>query len=176
MAREYVVLAAGPMGAGKTTAIAALSEIPVVSTDAVNTDLARNAKATTTVALDYGEITLGDGDKVRLYGVPGQERFEFMWRILAKGMGGYVVLVDTSRQFSVDDAKLILRRFREISPGTPYVVGVSRRTGKGDPDKLARFVSFVNAPEAPDPTIEFTESDGRKVPVLLGSPAMPARA
>ena len=60
MAHEYVILVAGPMGAGKTTAIAALSEIPVISTDAVNTDLARNAKATTTVALDYGEITLGD--------------------------------------------------------------------------------------------------------------------
>ena len=52
MAHEYVILVAGPMGAGKTTAIAALSEIPVISTDAVNTDLARNAKATTTVALD----------------------------------------------------------------------------------------------------------------------------
>ncbi|MET3859122.1 nitrite reductase (NADH) large subunit [Dietzia sp. 2505] len=44
-----------------------------------------------------------------------------------------------------------------------------------DPDKLARFVSFVNAPESPDPTVEFEEKDGRKVPVLLGSPAMPAR-
>ena len=44
-----------------------------------------------------------------------------------------------------------------------------------DPDKLARFVSFVNAPEAPDPTVQFEQRDGRKVPVLLGSPAMPAR-
>lgn len=45
-----------------------------------------------------------------------------------------------------------------------------------DPDKLARFVSFVNAPESPDPTVQFEERDGRKVPVLLGSPAMPVRA
>jgi signal recognition particle receptor subunit beta len=55
-------------------------------------------------------------------------------------MRGYVVLVDTSRQFSVDDARLILRRFREISPGTPFVIGVSRWTGKGDPEKLARYL------------------------------------
>lgn len=45
-----------------------------------------------------------------------------------------------------------------------------------DPDKLDRFVSFVNAPGAPDPTVEFTRTDGRKVPVLLGSPAVPARS
>lgn len=44
-----------------------------------------------------------------------------------------------------------------------------------DPDKLARFVSFVNAPDSPDPTVQFEERDGRKIPVLLGSPAMPAR-
>ena len=44
-----------------------------------------------------------------------------------------------------------------------------------DPDKLSRFVSFVNAPKAPDPTVQFEQRDGRKVPVLLGSPAMPAR-
>ena len=44
-----------------------------------------------------------------------------------------------------------------------------------DPDKLDRFVSFINAPEAPDPTVQFEERDGRKVPVLLGSPSMPAR-
>jgi nitrite reductase (NADH) large subunit len=44
-----------------------------------------------------------------------------------------------------------------------------------DPDKLSRFVSFVNAPGAPDPTVEFTEKNGRKIPVLIGTPAFPSR-
>ena len=127
MAREYVVLAAGPMGAGKTTAIAALSEIPVVSTDAVNTDLARNAKATTTVALDYGEITLGDGDKVRLYGVPGQERFEFMWRILQKRALGMMLLVDDSAAQPQADLEHFLDVFAELCRRDAVVVGITRR-------------------------------------------------
>jgi signal recognition particle receptor subunit beta len=57
---EHIILFAGPMGAGKTTAIRSLSEIPVISTEAANTDLATADKATTTVAMDYGEIGVTD--------------------------------------------------------------------------------------------------------------------
>lgn len=127
MAHEYVVLVAGPMGAGKTTAIATLSEIPVISTDAVNTDLARNAKATTTVALDYGEITLGDGDKVRLYGVPGQERFQFMWRILERRALGLLLLVDAAAADPLADLEYYLRAFASLGERGAVVVGVTRR-------------------------------------------------
>ena len=73
---EHVILFAGPMGAGKTTAIRTLSDIEVVSTEAANSERNVVDKPTTTVALDYGEITLGDEEKIRLYGVPGQERFD----------------------------------------------------------------------------------------------------
>jgi len=79
---EHVILFAGPMGAGKSTAIATLSDIEVVTTEAANTERHVVDKETTTVALDYGEITIGDDEKVRLYGVPGQKRFDFMWTIL----------------------------------------------------------------------------------------------
>ena len=127
MAHEYVVLVAGPMGAGKTTAIATLSEIPVVSTDAVNTDLARNAKATTTVALDYGEITLGDGDKVRLYGVPGQERFDFMWRILERRALGLLLLIDGASADPLGDLEYYLQAFHALGQRGAVVVGVTRR-------------------------------------------------
>ena len=75
---EHVILVAGPMGAGKTTAIRSLSEIEVVSTEAANTDRETADKETTTVALDYGEITVGEDDKVRMYGVPGQNRFDVL--------------------------------------------------------------------------------------------------
>ncbi len=106
-------------------------------------------KAFTTVCLDFASVLVpapvgqsGTPTQVQLFGTPGQERFEFMWRVLSKGMRGYVVLVDTSRQFSVDDARLILRRFKELSPDTPFVVGVRRWTGKGEPAKLARYLGI----------------------------------
>ena len=82
------------MGAGKTTAIRAISDIPPVNTEAANLDKARHGKAETTVGLDYGETLLEGGEKLRLYGLPGQERFDFMWRILCRGALGVVLLAD----------------------------------------------------------------------------------
>ncbi|RDZ26713.1 GTP-binding protein [Lysobacter silvisoli] len=133
MPREYIVLVAGPMGAGKTTAIAALSEIPVVLTEAVNTDQARHAKATTTVALDYGEISLGDGDKVRLYGVPGQDRFDFMWRILEKRSLGMMLLIDNGATDPLSDLERYLHHFDTLGARSALVVGVTRRDQGGTP-------------------------------------------
>lgn len=126
MAREHVILFAGPMGAGKTTAIASLSEIPVVRTEAHNTDTARNAKATTTVALDYGEITLADGDKVRLYGLPGQERFEFMWRILEPRAIGMVLLIDNAGTDPLADLDHYLNAFARFRDRGAVVIGITR--------------------------------------------------
>lgn len=126
MAQEYIVLIAGPMGAGKTTAISALSEIPVVRTEARNTDLARHAKALTTVALDYGEITLAGGDKVRLYGVPGQERFDFMWKILERRALGLILLLDGVAADPIGDMERYLRVFSDIDARGALVIGVTR--------------------------------------------------
>ena len=70
-AQELKIVFTGPMGAGKTTAIAAISDTPPVLTDVVNNDHAAFDKDTTTVALDYGQIMLDNGVAVRLYGTPG---------------------------------------------------------------------------------------------------------
>jgi signal recognition particle receptor subunit beta len=133
MAQEYIVLVAGPMGAGKTTAISALSEIPVVRTEARNTDLARHAKALTTVALDYGEITLGGGDKVRLYGVPGQERFDFMWKILERRALGLMLLLDNTADDPLADLSRYLKVFSEIDSRGAMVVGITRSDERRSP-------------------------------------------
>lgn len=126
MSQEYLVLVAGPMGAGKTTAIGTLSEIPVISTEAANSDTASHAKALTTVALDYGEITLGDGDKVRLYGVPGQERFDFMWGILERRALGLMLLLDAAAPEPAADLARFLRVFAQLQQRGALVVGVTR--------------------------------------------------
>ena len=74
MANVYKLVFAGPVGAGKTTAIQSLSDIEVVRTEANATDEVRLLKQTTTVAMDYGRMNLPNGDQVRLFGTPGQKR------------------------------------------------------------------------------------------------------
>ena len=71
--QELKIVFTGPMGAGKTTAIRAISDAPPVSTEVANTDQAACAKEMTTVAMDYGQLLLDDGTSVRLYGTPGQD-------------------------------------------------------------------------------------------------------
>ena len=126
MPREYKIIFSGSMGAGKTTAIQALSEVSAIKTDVTNTDKAQHSKETTTVAMDYGEITLEGGDRLRLYGTPGQARFDFMWKILAKGALGLIVLVDNSREDPVNDMLSFIDSFGEILARQAVVVGVGR--------------------------------------------------
>lgn len=124
--REYKLIFTGSMGAGKTTAIAAISEIAPVTTDVANTDRESNAKATTTTALDYGEVTLPAGDKLRLYGTPGQARFDFMWKIIGEGALGVVVLVDNSQPQPLKDLRDYLTAFRDTASHSRAVIGVGR--------------------------------------------------
>ncbi len=126
MPTEYKVLFVGSMGAGKTTAIAAISDAPPVSTEAENTSRDEFDKATTTVALDYGEVSLPGGDRLRLYGAPGQARFEFMWHILVRGALGLVFLVDNSRPDPCGDLRDYLHAFRGSLGDTAAVVGIGR--------------------------------------------------
>ncbi|WBU39210.1 GTP-binding protein [Homoserinibacter sp. YIM 151385] len=123
---EHVILFAGPMGAGKTTAVEALSEIEMVRTEAGNTDRETADKATTTVALDYGEITLDEEDKVRLYGVPGQKRFDFMWSILKERARGLILLVHNDAPDSIDQMIEYLDEFAELDARGGVVIGVTR--------------------------------------------------
>lgn len=124
--REYKLIFTGSMGAGKTTAIAAVSEIEPCSTDVANNDPGSHAKATTTAALDYGEVTLAGGDKLRLYGTPGQSRFDFMWKILGQGSLGVVILVDNSRPDPLADLRGYAQAFGDALAESRAVIGVGR--------------------------------------------------
>lgn len=114
------------MGAGKTTAIQSLSEIEVISTEAANSDRETADKDTTTVALDYGELTLGDEDKVRLYGVPGQKRFDFMWTFLKERAMGLVLLLNADAENPVEQLREFLVEFGGLHEKGGIVVGVTR--------------------------------------------------
>lgn len=126
MSLEHVILFAGPMGAGKTTAIASLSDIPMVTTEAVNNDPDAHSKQMTTVAMDFGQITMSDGEVVRLYGVPGQERFDFMWRIFESRAVGLILLLDASAKNPIADLDYFLDKFRQLVRRGAVVVGITQ--------------------------------------------------
>src|SRR3954453_20916933 len=91
------IVVTGPFAAGKTTLIRTISEITVLSPERGISDSTRSRKAETTVAMDFGRITI-DGDLVLyLFGTPGQDRFDFMWDDLVRGAIGAIVLVDVRR-------------------------------------------------------------------------------
>lgn len=132
MPTQYKIVFAGPVGSGKTTAIQSLSDIEVVSTEANASDDVKKIKKTTTVAMDYGVMKLGNGDQVRLYGAPGQKRFDFMWDILTENALGLVVLINARAIDPMADLRVYLDAFRTLIDSTSVVVGVTHTDAQAD--------------------------------------------
>ncbi|GAB4424680.1 MAG: ATP/GTP-binding protein [Anaerolineae bacterium] len=116
----------GPFSAGKTEFIQSVSEIDVVSTERKISSDAERVKEDTTVAMDFGRITVDDDLVLYLFGTPGQRRFDFMWEILSEGMLGFVVLVDSVRPETFREARHILEVFKAYA-NTPYVVAANKQ-------------------------------------------------
>lgn len=121
--QQYKIVFGGTMGAGKSAAIKTLSDVAVISTEAVNTDTQAHSKLLTTVGIDYGEIRLDDGTQIGLYGTPGQDRFDFMWSIVCKGAIGIVLLIDHSRVARLLDLEFYLQAFEKH--GSNIVIGIT---------------------------------------------------
>ncbi len=116
----------GPFSSGKTQFIQSISEIDVVATERKITSEAERIKEQTTVAMDFGRITVDDDLVLYLFGTPGQRRFDFMWEILSEGMLGFIVMVDSTRPETFREARSILETFRAYAP-TPYVVAANKQ-------------------------------------------------
>ena len=141
--KEYKILFTGTMGAGKTTAIAAISEVAPVVTDVHNSDRSVD-KARTTVGLDYGLLTLENGDRIRLFGTPGQQRFDFLWKILAKNALGLIILTDNSRPDPLADLCLFLDGFADSLATLPCAIGVGRLDSHPEPS-LERYADLLES-------------------------------
>lgn len=145
---DFKVVVAGPFAAGKTTMIAASADGPLVATEAPTSGEEAAVKAMTTVGMEYGTLRR-ETDlftvELRLFGVPGQERFSFMWDIVSVGMDGLFILVDASRPETWAASQTIANYFTR-SMHRPVVVGINQRTH--DPDILQQVKAVVGLPGA----------------------------
>jgi uncharacterized protein len=122
---QHKIVLSGPIGAGKSTAVRALSESSALDTDVIASHLPEAVKDLTTVALDHGVFELDNGDRVYLFGTPGQERFDYMWEILAEGASGLVLLASNRSADPLSEVRFFLQSFAPYIDRTNTVVGVT---------------------------------------------------
>jgi small GTP-binding protein len=159
------IVVTGPFAAGKTTLIRTISEITVLSTEKGITDETRSRKTDTTVAMDFGRITIDRDLVLYLFGTPGQDRFDFMWEILGEGMLGYVLLVDAARPDSLDEAVGILQAFRKMAR-VPFVVGLNRADGIDEADEQRVRETLDLEPDIPVVPCDATDRESVKAVLL----------
>lgn len=160
------IIFTGPVGAGKTAAISAISDIPPVSTDVVCSGAERKIKNTTTVAMDYSYIKLDDGRVVHLYGTPGQERFSFMWEMLTKNGIGLVLLVNNDHSDPVGQMEFYLDAFNSFIKETGVVIGVTRM-GINDQASMMDYQMKLMEREQVVPVFEIDGRSSDDVRVLI---------
>ncbi len=160
------IIFTGPVGAGKTTAIGAISDTPPVGTDVACTDGSRQLKDTTTVAMDYSYIILEDGSRVHLYGTPGQNRFDFMWKILCRGGIGLVLLLNNDHPEPLAQLEHYLDAFDEFIQATGVVIGITR-TGIADNATIEQYQQRLFERDQVYPVFEIDARSSDDVKILV---------
>jgi signal recognition particle receptor subunit beta len=163
------IVIAGGFGVGKTTLVGAVSEIQPLRTEALVTNESEGvdnldavpSKATTTVAMDFGRLTLGEDLILYLFGTPGQRRFWFMWDDLCLGAIGAIVIVDTAR---LDESFSPLDYFE--AKGLPFIVAVNQFEGIEQYTLDQVKAALALPPEVPIISIDARDRDSAKAALI----------
>ncbi|HET9048903.1 MAG TPA: ATP/GTP-binding protein [Chiayiivirga sp.] len=158
------ILFVGPPGAGKSTAIRAVSDYPPISTEVPSSD----EKRMTTVAMDVGEIELGADEPVRLYGIPGQDRFDFLWPMVSEGAMGALFLIDASHPNQFDALNDYLDNFSSLVAAVPCLVVITRSDIAPTAPRAHAVVEHLASRGLNLAVIEADMRDKRDVLYLLG--------
>lgn len=164
----YKIIFTGPVGAGKTTAIAAISDIEPFQTEELANDDTKKMKANTTVAMDYGLMKLENGERIHLYGTPGQERFDFMWEILTEGGIGLILLLNNSNHAPLQDLEVYLDAFREFIANTGVAIGITRMDDSRKPD-LDDYAKVLEQQNLHCPVFEVDARNSEDIIMLTSS-------
>jgi small GTP-binding protein len=143
---RYKIVISGPFAAGKTTFINTITEIDPVNTEAKTTHTNEaGVKDSTTVAMDFGRITLDGENVLHIFGTPGQFRFNYMWSILGKDALGIIVVIDSGEPEKFDEAKDMINFFR-VKTDAPLIVALNQFDTKDglSEDKVRKLLGLPN--------------------------------
>ncbi|HWJ61913.1 MAG TPA: hypothetical protein VNS19_08070 [Acidimicrobiales bacterium] len=149
VAHSFKVVVAGSFAAGKSTLIREISDTGVVGTEAPTSGPESLVKDTTTVGTEFGTLTVGDPDdpvELLLHGLPGQDRFRFMWDIVSIGADGFVLLVDAERPDTWDESAAMAAYLLD-QVDAPMVVGVNR--GRNRPELVTAVGQALGRDDLP---------------------------
>src|SRR5690606_18110288 len=160
---EHKIVVLGSMGAGKSTLVRAIAKGHDVDTDVANTDAA-SSKLATTVAMDYADVDLPNGDRMRVFGTPGQERFSFIWPILLEGAAGAVILLDASEPEPAAALDRYLAVLAAHAARVPAVVGLTK-CDLADPGVMPEMATRTLA--AGLPLVPFDAREASQILMLM---------
>jgi signal recognition particle receptor subunit beta len=133
----------GNVGSGKTTAIEAISEVPVIGTEAKATeDEALHRKPSTTVAMEYGSIHVNN-TKIHIYGTPGQRRFDFMASIICKGAAGMIILIDNGHANPLVELDYYLQFHKDFLKNHPSIIAITHYDDNNTNTLLVEYHQYV---------------------------------
>lgn len=164
--REYKIVVLGSMGCGKSTLVRAIAEGAVIDTDVPNSDRRGADKASTTVAMDYADIDLPNGDRLRLYGTPGQVRFAFLWPILLEGASGAILLVNASAGEPAAQVTAHLDALQEHNAQLPVVIGLTR-LDSATAEQAAACEAWLHSYPQPLPALPLDPRDPQQVLTVM---------